>query len=139
MPPNLACTRRCPDDGDECTTEVCEVGAGCRSNLVERAEGVICLLDRLAAAQRCEAGAMTPRLAASIGKKILKAKAHAARTIGAAPKRYDVHVHRTLVLLRTLSRKLAVAHGAGRIEPSCHESISTALARVRSLAEITTF
>jgi hypothetical protein len=137
--PISACARRCQDDGDECTVESCEIGVGCKSTLIERAEGVICLLDRLAAAQRCEAGAISGRVADSIARQTFKAKAHAVRSIGAGPKRYASHVGRTLALLRALSRKLAHALTAGRIDAVCHQHISAALTRVRSLAENTTF
>lgn len=136
---NASCAGRCPDDGDECTAEACEQGVGCRSTTIGRAEGVVCLVDRLLGARSCRPDEISPRVRALIGRKALKAKAHAARSVGASPRRYALHVRRTLGLLRRLTRKIDAAITAGRLRGTCQTRVSAALARTLSLAENTTF
>jgi hypothetical protein len=136
---DLSCTRACQDDADECTAEKCEKGTGCVSILIDHAEGVLCLLNTLERARQCDTGEISRGVAAFIGRKSLKARAHAARSIGASPKRYLAHVRRTRTLLQQLVRKVNTASATGRLKGDCRSRIATALARTVSLAESTTF
>jgi subtilisin family serine protease len=137
--PNASCEEACPDDGDECTLERCDVGAGCRSTPIVRAEGVVCLVDRLLTARDCQPGEISARVAKLIGRKAQKIRAHALRSVGAPPAKYARHVARALALLRKLRRKVDVAIGAGRLTGECQSEVVTTLARTVSLAESTVF
>jgi subtilisin family serine protease len=136
---DLSCARPCADDGDACTAERCEVGVGCRTTPIGRAEGVVCLLDSLARARECERSEIARGVAAFIGRKTAQAKTHASRSITASPRRYEVHVKRTRALLQQLVRKVEKAGDSGRLSGACQSRISNALARAVSLAESTTF
>jgi hypothetical protein len=136
---NLSCTGACPDDGDECTVEKCEMGTGCLSVGIDHAEGVLCLLYDLHRARQCDSGEISVGVAAFIGRKSLKAQAHTARSIGAPPKRYLAHVRQTLNLLHQLVRKVDIAAATGRLKGVCKTRVVAALARAVSLAESTVF
>jgi hypothetical protein len=99
----------------------------------------MCLLDRLERTRLCDRSEISASVAAFIGRKALKAKAHAARTIGASPKRYRVQVRRTLALLGQLARKVDAATASGKLTGVCRDGVASALARTVSLAESTTF
>jgi hypothetical protein len=136
---NASCAEPCAEDGDACTSEQCEPGSGCRSIPVERAQGVVCLVDGVLRARECDRSQISARVARVIGRKALKARAHASRSIGAPPAKYGRHVARTLAILRQLTRKVESAIAAGRLVGSCQKQVTDALTRTRALAESTTF
>jgi hypothetical protein len=136
---DLSCARPCADDGDACTVERCEVGVGCRTTPIVRAEGVICLLDSLVRARECGQSEIARGIADFIGRKAAKARAHASRSVTASPRRQELHVKRTRALLQQIVRKVGKAGDSGRLSGACQSRISSTLARAVSLAEGTTF